>query len=114
MILVFNASPVIVLAKAGLLNQIVPLAEQIIIPQAVVDEVLRVDDPADPARMSLERPPCPVSSPESPPVPSFLAAWDLGAGESAEGRQLFVDFRVVFHGAGAQWIHAGIDAEVPL
>ena len=83
MILVFNASPLIVLAKAGLLNQIVSLAEQVIIPQTVVDEVVRVDDPADPARMWLERPSCPVSSPESPPVPPFLAAWDLGAGESA-------------------------------
>ena len=83
MILVFNASPVIALAKAGLLSQIVPLADQVIIPQAVVDEVMRVDDPADPARMWLERPTCPVSSPASPPAPSFLAAWDLGAGESA-------------------------------
>jgi len=82
-ILVFNASPLIVLAKAGLLNQIVPLGEQIIIPQAVVDEVVRVDDPTDPARTWLERPPCPVSSPVSPPTPPFLAAWDLGPGESA-------------------------------
>jgi len=81
-ILVFNASPLIVLAKAGLLNQIVSLAEQVIIPQTVVDEVVRVDDPADPARMWLERPSCPVSSPESPPVPPFLAAWDLGAGDA--------------------------------
>jgi hypothetical protein len=51
MTLVFNASPVIVLAKAGLLDAILLIGDLVQIPQAVVDEIQRVDDPNDPARL---------------------------------------------------------------
>jgi predicted nucleic acid-binding protein len=79
--LVFNASPLIVLAKAGLLDQLLPLADEVSIPEAVAREVSAVADPADPAsrwiatQSSLIHP--------STPITPFLMAWDLGAGESA-------------------------------
>jgi hypothetical protein len=50
-ILVFNASPVIVLAKAGLLDVFAGMGNPAIIPQAVLDEVLNAEDPMDPARL---------------------------------------------------------------
>jgi len=49
MTLVFNASPIIVLAKAGLLDSILRLATQVIIPRSVADEIACFNDPADAA-----------------------------------------------------------------
>jgi len=56
MTLVFNASPIIVLAKAGLLEAILPLGEPVKVPQAVVDEILRANDVDDPAKLGELRP----------------------------------------------------------
>ncbi len=81
MTLVFNASPLIVLAKAGLLESFLPLADQVWIPQAVAEEISQAKEPGDPAsrwiaeKSSLIHPTTPISP--------FLMAWDLGAGESA-------------------------------
>lgn len=81
MTLVFNASPLIVLAKAGLLDCFLKLGSRIWIPQAVAEEITRANDPDDPSRRwiigqsSLVHPATPISP--------FLMAWDLGAGESA-------------------------------
>ena len=83
MILVFNASPVIVLAKAGLLDDLVGLGDPAIVPQAVVDEIGRVDDAMDAARLWLEKPGRRLEVVPTPPMSPFLAGWDLGAGESA-------------------------------
>ena len=83
MILVFNASPLIVLAKAGLWDRFVTLGDVVVIPRAVRDEVIRVDNPTDAARIWLEAPSCPISHPAVPPASPFLAAWDFGAGEAA-------------------------------
>jgi predicted nucleic acid-binding protein len=83
MILVFNASPVIVLAKAGLLETILQLGDSLLIPKAVIDEVLRVDDVMDPARLWFEGSGAPFERIPTPSTPPFLAAWDLGRGESA-------------------------------
>lgn len=81
MILVVNASPLIVLSKAGLMDTALELATDLIIPEPVAEEISRAKDPADPAicwlsRQSGLRKPSPVPSP-------FLAAWDLGAGETS-------------------------------
>ncbi len=38
----------------------------------------------------------------------------MGAGESGNGRLAFVGLGVVFHGAGAQRVHAAVHAEIPL
>ena len=83
MTLVFNASPVIVLAKAGLLNPLSHLGSPALIPQAVVDEILKVDDATDPAKLWFEGSGFPFQRVANPHIPPFLAAWDLGAGESA-------------------------------
>jgi len=83
MILVFNASPVIVLAKTGLLEAIVPLGETVKVPQAVVDEILRADDASDPATLWFKQSGAPFQRVSNPAIPAFLAAWDIGAGETA-------------------------------
>lgn len=80
MTLVFNASPLIVLAKSDLIDRLLPLANQIWIPQAVADEIRNVKSSTDPASLwlagknSLIHPQTQISP--------FVLAWDLGAGES--------------------------------
>lgn len=81
MILVCNASPLIVLAKAGLVDLLTELSPGARVPRAVADEVSRVADRADPARLWLTRNAALVSP--SPSPSSFVMAWDLGAGESS-------------------------------
>ena len=56
MTLVFNASPIIVLAKAGLLDSILGLASRVMIPRHVSDEIYRFKDPTDPACVWLLNP----------------------------------------------------------
>jgi predicted nucleic acid-binding protein len=81
MTLVFNASPIIILAKAGLLDRLLPLGDEVWIPEAVASEVAATRDPDDAAsnwitgKSSLIHPTTLISP--------FLMAWDLGAGESA-------------------------------
>lgn len=81
MTLIFNASPLIVLAKADLLDLLLPLGNQIWIPQAVVTEVSAVNNPADPARRWLADKGAIIHAPI--PILPFVMAWDLGDGESA-------------------------------
>lgn len=81
MTLVFNASPLIVLAKADLLDQLLPLGNHVWIPQAVVTEVTAVKNPADPARRWLVDQSKFIHGPI--PISPFVMAWDLGDGESA-------------------------------
>lgn len=83
MILVFNASPVIVLAKAGLLDVFAGMGNPAIIPQSVLDEVLNVEDPMDPARLWFGATQSLMEVVPTAPMSAFLAGWDLGAGESA-------------------------------
>jgi predicted nucleic acid-binding protein len=79
--LVFNASPIIVLAKADLLDRLLPLGNEIWIPQAVFHEVSAVKNPADPARKWLTDQSKLIHDPT--PISPFVMAWDLGDGESA-------------------------------
>ena len=81
MTLVFNASPLIVLSKAGLLETLRPLASQIQVPQSVIDEVLAGKTRPDPVLSWIERHQEFIRP--DPPISTFVAAWDLGAGESA-------------------------------
>jgi predicted nucleic acid-binding protein len=83
MTLVFNASPVIVLAKAGLLEKVLGMADKVIIPQRVADEIARGGDPTDPAALWLNRPESSSYIVNAPTTSGFVAAWDLGAGESS-------------------------------
>jgi len=66
MILVFNASPVIVLSKAGLLETMVCVGVAAKIPQAVVDEILQTDDADDPAKRLFQG----AGTPSPAPAPA--------------------------------------------
>lgn len=83
MTLVFNASPLIVLAKANLLDRVIDLPDRVLIPREVAEEVKNCDDPKDPARRWLMRPETAVYLHESPRISDFVAAWGLGVGESS-------------------------------
>ena len=83
MILVFNASPAIVLAKAGLLERFAKLGEPSIVPQVVVEEILWANDPMDPACAIFRDPQSLMDVIPAAPMSALLAGWDLGAGESA-------------------------------
>lgn len=81
MTLVFNASPLIVLAKAGLLDRLLPLGDEIWIPSAVASEVSAGTAPDDPASRWIETQSSIIHPPTT--IAPFVMAWDLGAGESA-------------------------------
>jgi len=83
MTLVFDASPLIVLAKAGLIDRFLGLAESVVIPAPVASEVSRVDDPADPARLWIQDVSHQKWIAEAPDISPFVRAWDLGVGESS-------------------------------
>lgn len=81
MTLVFNASPLIILAKSGLLDCFLQLAEEVMIPSEVAGEIACSKNVMDPARHWVTHQtqliqPTSIISP-------FVMAWDLGAGESA-------------------------------
>lgn len=81
--LVLNASPIICLAKAGLLEEVLSTAQEVVVPRPVASEILAVDDDRDAAvawmrTEKAQRALCDVE----PPAP-FVLAWDLGVGESA-------------------------------
>ena len=77
---VVNASPVITLGKAGHLALLMEIADEILLPEAVVAELL-AGPAADPARQAVAggwgmR--LPVA-----PVPATVLEWGLGVGETA-------------------------------
>lgn len=76
---VINASPIIVLAKIDSLDLITQLADEIIVPQAVVDEI-NAGPEDDPARSFLASSPLPVVDVSAHPT---ILGWDLGRGETA-------------------------------
>ena len=77
---VINASPLIVLAKIGQIGLLTTLANEIVIPDAVVREI-NAGPPNDPARNWLVEPKVPIIANLN--LPAELLAWDLGAGETA-------------------------------
>lgn len=83
MTVVFNASPLIVLCKAGLADKVIAPTWVPVIPQPVADEITAVAEPTDPAKTWVTRPPASTWIRQAPEVSSFIAAWDLGAGESS-------------------------------
>lgn len=75
-----NASPVIVLAKAGYLHLLKQLPSELLLPEAVVKEVLAGPE-SDPARSALAGA---WAVPVTPAViPTELLEWGLGPGETA-------------------------------
>jgi len=77
---VCNASPLIALAKAGLLDVLRGMFDRIVVPGAVVREVL-AGGPQDAGYAALERHAW-LERVELEPPGSRLAALSLGAGES--------------------------------
>jgi len=77
---VANASPVIVLAKAGFLELLKDLPDKLLLPDAVVAEIL-AGPASDPARQALEGGWGLRVAPAS--IPSELVEWGLGPGETA-------------------------------
>jgi predicted nucleic acid-binding protein len=76
---VVNASPLIILSRAGRLDLLQLVADRIIIPAAVAEEVTAHSDEAAHAISEhawLEHVP-------AVPMSAAVAAWDLGAGESS-------------------------------
>jgi predicted nucleic acid-binding protein len=76
-----NASPLILLARAGLLEFLQLAGPEIVVPSAVADEIRR-EGPNDPAVRALEATAW-LKVVEAPPLPTVIQGWDLGAGESA-------------------------------
>ena len=76
-----NASPLILLARAGLLDFLQLAGPEIVVPSAVADEIRR-EGPNDPAVRALEATAW-LKVVDGPPLPAVIQGWDLGAGESA-------------------------------
>jgi predicted nucleic acid-binding protein len=77
---VADASPLIVLAKAGYLELLKQLPSELLLPEAVIGEVLAGSE-SDPARRALEEGWSLGIAPAS--VPGELLEWGLGPGETA-------------------------------
>ncbi len=78
---IVNASPLIVLARAGCLHLLEALAPMVIVPGAVAREIA-AGPVEDPARVWIEKDGIPCISADLS-VPARIAALNLGAGESA-------------------------------
>jgi predicted nucleic acid-binding protein len=78
---VVNASPLIFLSQAGLLDLLRQAASEIVVPHAVAAEI-RKRDARDLTVQALDRTAW-LKVIETPPVPSLIQAWDLGPGESS-------------------------------
>ena len=76
-----NASPLIYLARAGLLDFLQLVAETVVVPAAVTDEIRR-RGPTDITVQALQNTAWIVRI-DDLPIPRVIQAWDLGEGESA-------------------------------
>lgn len=77
---VVNSSPIIALGRVGQVELLARLPQQIIVPQAVKEELLNAPQ-GDPARAAMESGLFEII--ETPPPPPEILAWDLGKGETA-------------------------------
>ena len=78
---VVNASPLIFLARADLLDLLRLAGEEIVVPQDVADEI-RHRGETDPTALAIQQTSWLVVT-ETPPIPGPIQAWGLGDGESA-------------------------------
>ena len=76
-----NASPLIFLSRAHMLDMLKMEGERIVIPKTVADELKR-RGPGDPTVQAIEKTPW-LEVLETPPVPAVIQAWDLGEGEAS-------------------------------
>ena len=76
-----NASPLIFLTRVGLLEVLREPAGEVFVPETVVEEINR-RGPADPAAAAI-RSTAWLQVAASPAISPDVAAWNLGAGETA-------------------------------
>lgn len=76
-----NASPLIYLSRAGLLDLLRLLAPEIVVPNAVAMEILRRGQ-SDPTAQALSQTSW-LSVVSTPQIPASIQAWGLGVGESS-------------------------------
>jgi predicted nucleic acid-binding protein len=76
-----NASPLIFLSRAGLLDMLRLEANEIVVPEAVAEEIRRrgIDDPA---AQALEKTAW-LKVIQASQIPDIIRAWDLGDGEAS-------------------------------
>jgi len=78
---VVNASPLIVLARAGVFDMLRVAGDRLLVPAAVAGEIRR-RGPADPTVQAMNQADW-LTVVDDPPIPLSILAWDLGPGESA-------------------------------
>ena len=78
---VVNASPLIFLARGGIIEFLQLLSERVVVPLAVAEKIQRRGS-QDITVQTLNRTPW-LEVTETPPVPPLILAWSLGAGESS-------------------------------
>jgi len=78
---VVNASPLIFLSRAGLVDLLQLISAEIIVPESVATEI-EVRSKGDPAAQTLANTSWLVVT-QTPPVPAQIQAWGLGPGESS-------------------------------
>jgi predicted nucleic acid-binding protein len=76
-----NASPLIFLAKSGLLELLRLAGDEIIVPLSVASEIEQ-RGAADITAQAIKKTSWLVVT-ETPPTPTLIQAWDLGEGESS-------------------------------
>jgi predicted nucleic acid-binding protein len=76
-----NTSPLIFLTKGGFLNLLQVVSQEIVVPEAVATEIQEYGETDVTARAIAQTDWLVVV--ETPPVPTVIQNWDLGAGESA-------------------------------
>ena len=77
---VCNASPLIVLAKSGLLHLFPKLFDRVLVPQAVAEEIAAAPFD-DPMRLALPKSAWLETVSFMPPI-SPMSTWQLGRGEA--------------------------------
>jgi predicted nucleic acid-binding protein len=78
---VVNASPLIFLSRAGLLDLLQLLSLEIVVPEIVATEI-RVRGKSDPTAQAIASTAWLVVT-QTPPVPTQIQSWGLGPGESS-------------------------------
>ena len=78
---VVNASPLIFLSRAGLIDLLQLVSSEVIVPEAVAAEI-EVRGESDPTAQVLKKTPWLLVT-QTPPIPAQIQAWGLGPGESS-------------------------------
>jgi predicted nucleic acid-binding protein len=78
---IVNASRIIFLTRPGLMDLLSELGVDVVVPDAVLNELARLG-PDDPAAVAVRSTPW-IDVVPTPAIPDFLKAWKLGPGETA-------------------------------